>query len=159
MNNSRLISTLLALLVIFSCGAIAAVPDFNGTWTLNNKKGKNLGMVSAVDETVVVRQTTASLVIDFSSTFMMKTTKRLVSYDLGGKGVANEGAMGDKAETVAQWDGAKLVVKWTSEGAVPGTKVVKTEIRELSVDGKTMTVTNQRPNKEPMVMVYEKQAK
>jgi hypothetical protein len=60
------------------------------------------------------------------------------------------------AETVATWDGDKLVVSWTSEGAVRGSKVVKTETRALSADGKTMTVVTERPNKEPMELVYEK---
>ena len=64
--------------------------------------------------------------------------------------------MGEKAETVAKWDGPKLVVTWTTEGAVAGSKVVKTETRTLSADGRTMTVVTERPNKEPMELVYEK---
>ncbi len=137
-------------------GLAQAAPDFSGTWVLNNEKGKNLGMVAAVKETVVITQTTDKLTADFSSTFMGKTTERQVNYDLSGKGVQNEGAMGEKAETVAKFDGDKLVVSWTSEGAIAGTKVVKTETRWLSPDGRTMTVVNARPNKEPMEMVYEK---
>ena len=146
----------LTMLLVLSASAFAAPPDFSGTWVLNNKKGKNLGMVAAVDETVVIRQTPTQIVMDFTSKFMLQTTKRGVSYDLTGKAVPNEGAMGDKADTVARWDGTRLVVTWSSEGAVPGTKVVKTENRVLSTDGKIMTVTNLRPNKEPMEMVYEK---
>jgi hypothetical protein len=113
-------------------------------------------MVKAVKETVVITQKPDRLTADFSSTFMANTTERQVNYDLSGKAVVNEGAMGEKAETVARWDGDKLVVTWTSEGAVAGTKVVRTETRWLSTDGKTMTVVSQRPNKEPMEMVYEK---
>ena len=69
----------------------AAAPDFNGTWVLNNSKGKNLGMVAAVKETVVIRQTAEQFTVDFSSTFMGSTTKRQVSYDLGGKPVTRIG--------------------------------------------------------------------
>ncbi len=140
-------------------GAVALAgpnPDFSGTWVLNNQKGRNLGMVAAVKETVVVAQTAARLTIDFTSTFMDDTTQRQVSYDLAGQPVPNENAMGERAETVARWDGPRLVVTWTSEGAVAGTKVVKTETRTLSADGRTMTVVNERPNKEPMELVYEK---
>jgi hypothetical protein len=133
-----------------------AAADFGGTWVLNTDMGKNLGMVKAVKETVVITQKPDRLTADFSSTFMANTTERQVNYDLSGKAVVNEGAMGEKAETVARWDGDKLVVTWTSEGAVAGTKVVRTETRWLSTDGKTMTVVSQRPNKEPMEMVYEK---
>ena len=136
----------------------AGPPDFSGNWTLNTDKGQNLGMVKAVSETVAVKQTPEKLTLDFSTTFMMKTSQRQVTYDLTGKSsVVNEGAMGDKAETLAKWDGSKLVVTWTSEGAVAGTKTVKTEIRTLSADGRTMTVRNERPGKDPMEMVYEKQ--
>jgi len=155
MNAIHARLAVLALMLGMAATA-AAAPDFNGTWVLNNSKGKNLGMVAAVKETVVIRQTAEQFTVDFSSTFMGSTTKRQVSYDLGGKPVTNEGAMGDKAETVAKFEGDSLVVTWTSEGAVPGTRVVKTETRSLSADGKTMTVVNQRPNKEPMEMVYEK---
>ena len=143
-------------LALAALAAAGASPDFSGTWVLNNQKGKNLGMVAAVKETAVIAQTAARLTIDFTATFMEDTTQRQVSYDLTGQPVSNENAMGERAETVARWDGAKLVVTWTSEGAVAGTKVVKTETRTLSADRRTMTVVNERPNKEPMELVYEK---
>lgn len=153
----------IALIPLLAVAALSGAPtlaqspaDFGGTWELNTDKGKNLGMVKAVDEIVVIKQTPEKLIADFSSTFMLKTTKRQVVYDLAGKPVPNEGPMGDKAETVAKWDGGKLVVTWTGEGAVAGTKVVKTETRTLSADGKTMSVVTERPNKDPMEMVYEK---
>lgn len=150
-------SRLLALCAALALSAVAqAAPDFSGTWVLNNKAGKNLGMVAAVKETVVITQTADKFTADFSSTFMGNTTERQVNYDLGGAPVANETAMGEKSETVARWDGDKLVVTWTSEGAVVGTKVVRTETRSLSADGRTMTVVSERPNKEPMELVYEK---
>lgn len=146
----------LFLAAIIASPLALAAPDFSGTWQLDNDKGKNLGMVKAVTESVVIGQTPDKLTADFTSTFMLQTTKRQVVYDLTGKPVPNESAMGEKAETVAKWDGDKLVVTWTSEGAIAGSKVVKTESRTLSADGKTMTVVTERPNKEPMEMVYEK---
>jgi hypothetical protein len=151
--------TILAALagLLLSLSALAAgTPNFGGTWVLNTDKGQNLGMVKAVDETIVVRQTADKLVIDFTSKFMMKTTTRQVSYDLAGKPVPNEGAMGDKAQTVANWLDGKLVVTWTSEGAVAGSKTVKTETRSLSADGKEMSVETVRANKPPMILVYDK---
>jgi len=134
----------------------AGTPDFSGTWVLNNQKGRNLGMVAAVKETVVITQTADEFTADFTSTFNENTSKRQLNYDLTGKPVQNEDAMGSKSETVAKWDGDKLFVTWTGEGAVAGTKVVKTETRSLSADGKTMTVVSGRPNREPMELVYEK---
>lgn len=150
--------SLVASLLLSATALAAGPPDFSGNWKLNTDKGQNLGMVKAVSETVAVKQTPEKLTLDFSTTFMMKTSQRQVTYDLtGGTSVINEGAMGDKAETLAKWDGDRLVVTWTSEGAVAGTKTVKTEIRTLSADGRTMTVRNERPGKDPMEMVYEKQ--
>lgn len=143
--------------LMLSLSALAAGPtDFSGTWELNTDKGQNLGMVKAVDETDVVTQSADKLVIDFTSKFMLKTSKRQVSYDLSGKPVPNEGAMGDKAQTVAKWAGGKLVVTWTSEGAVAGSSTVKTETRWLSADGKEMSVETARANKPAMVLVYDK---
>ena len=86
---------------------------------LNTAKGKNLGMVAAIQETVAITQTADKLTLDIASTFQGKTTKRQVNYDLAGKPVQNEGAMGDKSETVAKWDGDKLVVTWTAKARSP----------------------------------------
>jgi hypothetical protein len=135
----------------------AGNPDFTGTWKLNTDKGENLGMMKAVKETIVVEQTPAGITLDHAATFMLSTTNRRVTYDFSGKALPNEGAMGDKASTTVKWDGGKLVATWTSEGAVPGTQNVKTETMGLSADGKTMTVTNARKGKPPIVMVYDKQ--
>ncbi len=156
---TRTLVRLASLGIVLGMATLAladATPNFSGTWVLNTSKGKNLGMVASIKETVVISQTADKFAAEHTSTFMLNTTKRQVNYDLTGKPVPNEGAMGDKAETVATWDGGKLVVTWSSEGAVPGTRSVKTETRSLSADGKTMTVVNQRPNKEPMEVVYEK---
>jgi len=49
------------------------------------------------------------------------------------------------------------VTIWTSESAVAGgPKVVRTETRSLSSDGKTMTVESVRGSNPALVMVFEK---
>ncbi len=156
--HRRLVAAVAGLFLSLSVLA-AGTTDFSGTWELNTDKGQNLGMVKAVDETIVVAQSAEKLVIDFTSKFMLKTTKRQVSYDLVGKPVPNEGAMGDKAQTVAKWADGKLVVTWTSEGAVAGSQTVKTETRWLSADGNEMSVETARANKPAMVLVYDKKKK
>lgn len=156
---SKLNKTILAVCagLCLSLSALAAdTTDFSGTWELNTDKGQNLGMVKAVDEMDVITQSAERLVIDITSKFMLKTTQRQVSYDLSGKPVPNEGAMGDKAQTVAKWADGKLVVTWTSEGAVAGSTTVKTETRWLSADGKEMSVESARANKPAMLLVYDK---
>jgi hypothetical protein len=65
--------------------------------------------------------------------------------------------MGGPAETVTKWQGGELVTTWTSESAVAGgPKVVRTETRSLSPDGKTMTVESVRGSNPAPVMVFEK---
>ncbi len=132
-------------------------PDFAGTWELNTEKGENLGMVAALKETLIVTQTAEQITLDFSDTFQGNTTTRQVSYDLSGEPVINYAAMGDRSETVSQWVDDALVTTWTSEGAIAGTEVVRTETRSLSDDGGVMTVATARGERPAMVLVYERQ--
>ena len=156
MNNLRIFLVLLALGVA-GVGTAQEPADFSGTWELNAKKGENLGMVAAIKETVVISQTAGQLTIDFTDVFQGKTTTRQVNYDLAGEPSANFAAMGDPSETVSKWDGGALVTTWTSEGAVAGTEVVRTETRSLSADKNEMTVATARGDNPAMVLVYEKQ--
>jgi hypothetical protein len=114
-------------------------------------------MVAAVKETLVISQTADRLVIDFTDVFQGKTTTRQVEYELAGAPVVNFAAMGDRSETVSTWDGDNLVTRWTSEGAIAGTEVVRTETRSVAADGSTMTVATARGDNPPMVLVYERQ--
>jgi hypothetical protein len=132
-------------------------PDLDGTWELNTEKGENLGMVAALKETLVISQTTEQITVDFTDVFQGNTTTRQVSYDLSGEPAINYAAMGERSETVSKWIDDALVTTWTSEGAIAGTEVVRTETRSLSEDGKSMTVTTARGERPAMVLVYERQ--
>ncbi len=132
-------------------------PDLDGTWELNTEKGENLGMVAALKETLIVTQTAEQLTLDFSDTFQGNTTTRQVNYDLSGKPAINYAAMGERSETVSQWVDDTLVTTWTSEGAIAGTQVVRTETRSLSENSETMTAATARGDRPAMVLVYERQ--
>jgi len=114
-------------------------------------------MVAAIKETVVITQSDERLVIDFADVFNGKTSTRKVVYDLSGAPVVNYAAMGDRNDTVSSWEDETLVTTWTSEGAIAGTFVVRTEKRSVSPDGQTMTVSSGREGAPAMVLVYEKQ--
>jgi hypothetical protein len=135
-----------------------APPNFSGTWALNTTKSKNLGLMSTLDTTLTISQTSTELVIKDVSSFQGQQSTRELHYNLTGKPTTNEGPMGDRNETVAKWVNDKLVSTWTSEGAVAGTKVVRTETRILSADGKTMTVESVRGTNAPLVMVFDKRS-
>jgi hypothetical protein len=153
---------LIAMLVtltgaVFAPAVFAAAPaDFSGTWVLNTDRGENLGMMKAVDETIVAKQTADQIVFDMTDKFAGVTTTRQVIYDLNGKEMQNKAAMGDPSTTVTRWDGDKLVPIWTAEGAISGTEVVRTETRWLSKDGKVLSVSMVRDDNPAMVFVYEK---
>lgn len=150
---------IMAFLVVGLAGMALAqdAVDFSGTWELNTKKGENLGMVAAIQETLVIVQTQDEMKVDFSDVFQGNTTTRQVIYDLSGAPTENFAAMGDRSETVSKWTDTGLLTTWTSEGAIAGTTVVRTETRTLAADGNTMTVASARGDQPPMVMVYEKQ--
>ena len=133
-----------------------STPNFSGTWAMNTSKGQNLGMMTSMQITEIVTQTPTELRMKDMSTFQGQDRTRELRYDLTGVPTVNEGPMGDESETVAKWSGDKLVTTWTSEGAVAGTKVVRTETRSLSADGKTMAVESARGTNPPVVMVFER---
>ena len=158
MKIFRMVSILVVLSVsAMACTQDAPSPNFAGDWELNTKKGENLGMVAAVTQTLVVTQTAEQLTVDSTSVFQGKTSTRQVNYDLSGAPVTNSGAMGDSSETVSSWADSKLVTIWTSEGAVAGTEVVRTETRSLSADKNEMTVATARGDNPAMVLVFERQ--
>jgi hypothetical protein len=121
------------------------------------KKGENLGMVAAIEETLVIAQTAEQMVVDFTDVFRGKTSTRQVTYDLSGAPVNNFAAMGDPSETTSEWVDGKLVTMWSSEGAIAGTRVVRSETRALTDEGQVMTVTTVRGESPTMMLVYEKQ--
>ena len=139
-----------------SVAADAAPPDFSGTWALDTSRGENLGMMSSLEQTAVITQTKDALVLKEATDFQGQKSEREVRYDLTGAKARNPGAMGGDAETVARWEGGRLVVTWTTEGAVAGTRNVRTETRSLSADGRTMTVESVRGAGKPIVMVFGK---
>lgn len=153
-------------LTIYAAGLLLALSaslshgdstDFSGTWVLNTDKGQNLGMVAAIQETLVISQTEDAMVLDFTDIFQGNTTTRQVNYDLSGAAVTNYAAMGERSETESAWADGKLVTTWTSEGAIAGTTVVRTETRWLSDDGNTMSVETARGDNPSMIMVYERE--
>jgi hypothetical protein len=152
--------TALTLLVLAACNVFAvhadSPPDFSGTWRLNHEASVNLGMMAALEITVVITQSPTEIKLSEQSSFQGQPSSREYRYDLGGKPVPNPGSMGDPSETVSKWAGDKLLTTWTSEGSVAGTKNVRNETRSLSSDGKRMSVESVRDTRPAVVMVYEK---
>jgi hypothetical protein len=131
--------------------------SFSGTWELDPGKSKNLGMMAQMKMSQAIEQSDTSLDVAIHTVFQGRDDDSKTHYDLTGKPAINESPMGGQAETVSKWDGGKLVTTWTSESAVAGgPRVVRTETRSLSSDGKTMTVESVRGSNAPLVMVFDK---
>ena len=131
--------------------------DFSGSWQFNPEKSKNVGMMSQMKMNQTVEQSDSSLDTTTHTTYQGRDEDSKTHYDLTGKAATNESPMGGPGETISRWDGSKLVTTWTSESAVAGgPKVVRTETRSLSPDGKTMTVESVRGSNPAVVMVFDK---
>ncbi|MGH9411875.1 MAG: hypothetical protein ACRD1V_20765 [Vicinamibacterales bacterium] len=118
---------------------------------------QNIGMMTALKDTVTITQTPREITIRHVTSFQGQDGSRELRYDLTGKAGTNEGPMGDRNETVTKWVGTKLVTTWTKDGAVAGTKTVSTETCSMSPDGKTLTFETVRGANAPVIMVFEKE--
>lgn len=149
---------LISIVVLTAVTAVAqAAPDFAGTWVMNPARGENLGMVAAVQQTLVVSQSDAKVTLDYTNVFQGQTTTRQVVLDLGGAPVENFAAMGDPSKTESAWAGDRLVTTWTTASAIPGAEVTRVETMALAADGAELTITTERANRPTVLMVYEKQ--
>jgi hypothetical protein len=147
------------VLLSFAIGSqtTLAAPDFSGTWVLNTARSKNIGMMANMQITLRIEQTTNTLKITELSKYNGREQNRELRYDLTGKNTLNDGPMGDSNQTVTKWSGQTLETIWTADGAVAGSKVVRTETRWLSDGAKTMSDQYVRGSNPPMILVFEKQ--
>jgi hypothetical protein len=145
----------MSVAVLFAAPFVFAATDFYGTWALNVSKSKNIGMMSSAQITLKIKQTANEIIVSQFSKFNGEERTREVHYDLSGKTTANPGPMGDPSETITKWRGNTLETTWTQDGAVAGTKIVRTETGSLSDDGKTMSNQFVRGTNPPMVLVFD----
>jgi len=152
--KAKLLIFAFCVIPLFAIAATRA--DFSGSWQLNPEKSRNLGMMAQMKMIQTIEQSNSSLDIAIHTSFQGQENDNKTHYDLTGKPVSNELPMSGPSETVSKWDSANLVTTWTSESAVAGgPKVVRTETRSLSSDGKTMTVESVRGSSS-LVMVFDR---
>jgi hypothetical protein len=149
---------LIAMLCLTAGVAFAAEhANFSGSWEFSPEKSKNVGMMAQMKMIQTIGESDTALDVTSHTTFQGKDGDSKTHYDLTGKPATNESPMGGPAETVTKWQAGRLVTTWTSESAVAGgPKVVRTETRSLSPDGRTMTVESVRGTNPEVVMVFEK---
>lgn len=153
----KTILALAALLFSSISGPAAARPDFSGAWTFVPEKSQNVGMMAQMKMRQIIAESPSALDVTSKTNFQGRDQETKTHYDLTGKSTTNDSPMAGPSETVSHWDGDKLVTTWTSNGAVAGTKTVRTEKRSLSQNGKIMTVESVRGANAPIVMTFERQ--
>jgi hypothetical protein len=146
----------MAVPLILGASLLLAETDFSGQWTFQPDKGENVDMMRNVQINVTIEQTSEALRVTEVSSVKGREATRKVLYDLTGKQVENESAMGEASQTTSKWAGKKLETIWSHAGAVAGTQVVSKETRSLSEDGKTMRDEFVRANRPPVVLIFEK---
>ncbi|HTQ59240.1 MAG TPA: hypothetical protein VMI32_03390 [Candidatus Solibacter sp.] len=153
-----MVGRIAALLIaaLFSSAAATHSPDFTGTWVFNPGRSKNIGMMAQAEYTSSIKQSAKVLAVVDTTVFNGQKQTHETRYDLSGATVPNESPMGEKSQTSSHWSGNKLVTSWETEGAIAGTKVVRTETRYMSEDGKTLYLESARAGKEPMVIVFDR---
>ncbi|MGH9417350.1 MAG: hypothetical protein ACRD01_12055 [Terriglobales bacterium] len=137
----------------------AVPPNFSGTWALNAAKSRNLGMMATMRDTSSVEQTATALIVRDAAVFNGKAMPpQTTRYALDGSSVANTSPTGTPAHTTSRWQGDALVTVWVTEGSVKGSVHRRTERRQLSRDGRTMTLTSASRPGDPaaMVMVFDR---
>jgi hypothetical protein len=120
-------------------------PDFSGTWKVNliksdaapaGRGGQQMDMSNLM---VAITQTAELITIVQTGMGPERTS----SYYLDGRESTNPGMRGAEVKSMTTWDEGALVTEGSSTFQGPNGEVtVKTkEVRTLSGDGKTMTVT------------------
>ncbi len=145
-----------AMCLIAMTALAAKHTDFSGTWELNAEKSKNIGMMAQMRMTQTIQQTQTALDVTTHTKFQDRDNDSKTHFDLTGKPITNEAPMQGPSQTVTKWQGPKLITTWTSDSAVSGAKVVRTETLSLSQDGKTMTLESVRGSNSPLVMVFDR---
>ena len=134
---------LLLALAALPAGLLAQTPDFSGTWKINMIKsdapqGRGGQQMDMSGLTLTITQTAEALTIVQTGMGPERTT----SYYLDGRESTNAAMRGEMKST-STWDGEQLVTDGSATMQTPnGERTIKSkEVRSLSKDGKTMTVT------------------
>jgi hypothetical protein len=153
--KSRIIATLMIAAIVCVSASIASAqtkPDFSGAWKMNREKSKFAG--GGPDNILIkIDHKEPTFVEDWSMSTPNGERSFQAKYTTDGKETEQE-VMGRTAKTSAKWEGAALMIEWTSEGNFFKRKIT------LSADGKTLTKVvshNEGGEQKEDTVVFEKQ--
>lgn len=128
--------------LLFFCAALSAsaqVPDFSGSWKLNNDKSKLNAEFSMAPLQLIVAQKGNDLSIERHSEFQGEAVTMTDKFTLDGKECVNKGFMDTQKKSNAAWSDDKKSLKITSKIVTDdGNEINITEI--LKLDGGNLIV-------------------
>jgi hypothetical protein len=148
---TRRIGAVGSLAIALVMTALAAAPNFSGTWVLDKEKsdpffgGRGGGaQPGPTDVTLVIKQTDNELLLTRKMNIGGEERTSESKYTLDGKENTNPGFGRGGGEVVSKtkWDKDKLVTEGKRKVSFQGNEfeIATREVRSLSADGKTMTV-------------------
>jgi len=124
------------LLALMLAGVPQTRPDFSGTWTFDQQKTMQPGPDGRIVLAAMLGERFIALQKDTSLTFRITVQGETVVavYDLTGTETENVSPGDIKVKSRASWDGDKLVIDSTSEGAETGQPVTVRTKRVIWID-------------------------
>jgi hypothetical protein len=169
---TRRIGVVGSLTIALVMTALAAAPNFSGTWILDKEKSDPLpfggrrgggAQGGPTDVTLIIKQTDNELVLIRKMNIGGEERTSESKHTLDGKENTNPGFGRGGGEVVSKtkWDKDKLVTEGKRKVSFQGNEfeITTREVRSLSADGNTMTVetTNTTPQGERTTrQVYNK---
>jgi hypothetical protein len=124
------------LLALVLAGVPQTRPDFSGTWTFDQQKTMQPGPGGRIVLAAMLGDRFVALQKDTSLTFRITVQGETIVavYDLTGAETENVSPGDIKVKSRASWDGDKLVIDSTSDGAETGRAVTVRTKRVIWID-------------------------
>jgi hypothetical protein len=124
------------LLALVLAGVPQTRPDFSGTWTFDQQKTMQPGPDGRIVLAAMLGDRFVALQKDTSLTFRITVQGETIVavYDLTGAETENVSPGDIKVKSRASWDGDKLVIDSTSDGAETGRAVTVRTKRVIWID-------------------------
>ncbi len=145
--------------ILFSAGAFSQVPDFSGTWKLNNEKSKLNAEFSFAPKSIIITQSGNDMTVEKHSSFQDQEYTTTDKLTLDGKECINPGFQDTQKKSTAVWSEDKTSLKIVSKMNIgDGGEMTITEIYKM--DGSNLVIGSNASSSYGELaetMVYDKQ--
>ena len=124
--------------VLTVAAAMAAAPDFSGSWKLNSSKSEFGQFPAPGSLSQKVAQTEGKLTVQSKMSGDQGEFEFTMNYTLDGKETTNQGFGGSESKSVAKLDGDALVID--TKGSFGDNSYTMKDKWTVSADGKVLTI-------------------